>query len=124
VSSARIRSLSPTHGVVGARVIIRGSGFGKPGAVKFGSTNARASSWTSTTIVVWVPARAAFTLRLKAAAVPVWYLRVSSASVTVTPKGAQASNAVSFRLDSRTDDDDHARELARQHDVGHGEDSA
>ncbi|HEX7536380.1 MAG TPA: hypothetical protein VF391_05185 [Dermatophilaceae bacterium] len=123
VSSAHLRSLSPGHGVVGSRAIIRGSGFGRPGAVKFGSVTATALSWTSTAIVVRVPAKAAFTPRLKAAAVPIWYLRVPSAAVTVTPRGARASNAVSFRLDSRTDDGDHARERSGQDGVRHGEDS-
>jgi len=53
-SVAVIRSLSPGHGVVGARVTIRGSGFGRTGSVKFGSVVAKASTWTRTSVVVRV----------------------------------------------------------------------
>jgi len=116
-STARLRSLSPTHGVVGAKVTIRGSGFGKPGVVRFGTVVARASSWTSTSIVVRVPARSAFTMRLGSAAVPVWYLRAPSASVTVTPRGVSTSNALSFRLDSGEGDHEQEREAARHHEA-------
>jgi hypothetical protein len=105
---------------VGAKVTIRGTGFGKPGAVKFGTVAAKASSWTSTVIVVRVPSKAAFTMRLRSVVTPVWYSRASTVSVTVTPKGAKASNAASFRLDAKHGED--ASESLR-HDLRNGEDS-
>jgi hypothetical protein len=66
---------------------IRGTGFGTSGVVKFGSTLAKASSWTSTAVVVKVPDTG----------------HAQSAVVTVTPSGGTASNAVRFRLVSRHD---------------------
>jgi|SRR5450631_50361 len=84
VSTATIRSLSPTHGSVGTRVTIRGTVFGTAGVVKFGSTTARVSSWTATSITVKVPAA---NYR-------------GAVSVTVTSKGAAASNAIGFRIES------------------------
>jgi hypothetical protein len=91
--------------------------------VKFGTVVAKASSWTSTSIVVRVPARSAFTMRLGSAALPVWYLRAPSTSVTVTPKGVRVSNALSFRLDTGKGDHEEAREAARRNEVaGHNDD--
>src|SRR5450631_2529461 len=100
VSIARIRSLSPNHGTVGTKVKIRGANFGTSGVVKFGNVTAKASSWTSTSIVVKVP-NIAFSMSSKSATVPVWYRHDKTVSVTVTPTGAAASNAVRFSLDSR-----------------------
>jgi hypothetical protein len=110
-SVAHIRSLSPDHAAVGAKVTIRGTGFAKAGVVKFGNVSAKVSSWTRTAIVVKVPAKSAFTVETRAGTVPVWYRGVGSASVTVTPKGASASNAAGFRLDSNKGhgDDGHQR---------------
>src|SRR5450631_2569754 len=99
-SIARIRSLSPGHGAVGTKVTIRGTNFGTSGVVKFGNVTAKASSWTSTSIVVKVP-NIAFSMSSKSATVPVWYRHDKTVSVTVTPTGAAASNAVRFSLDSR-----------------------
>src|SRR5450631_415415 len=99
-SIARIRSLSPSHGVVGTKVKIRGTNFGTSGVVKFGNVTAKVSSWTNTAIVVKVP-NSAFSVSSKNATVPVWYRHDNTVSVTVTPKGAAASNAVRFSLDSR-----------------------
>ena len=100
VSTASIRSLSPTHGAVGTKVKIRGTDFGTSGVVKFGNVTAKASSWTNTTMVVKVP-NIAFSMGSKTVAVPVWYRHDQTFSVTVTPTSAAASNAVRFRLDSR-----------------------
>jgi IPT/TIG domain len=84
-SITRIRSLSSTRAAAGSRMTIRGTGFGTSGVVKFGTTIAKASSWTSTAVVVQVPTTN----------------HAQSAAVTVTPAGGTASNAVRFRLVSR-----------------------
>jgi hypothetical protein len=81
-------------------VKIRGANFGTSGVVKFGNVTAKASSWTSTSIVVKVP-NIAFSMSSKSATVPVWYRHDKTVSVTVTPTGAATSNAVRFSLDSR-----------------------
>jgi hypothetical protein len=117
-SVAHIRSLSPTHAAVGAKVTIRGTGFAKAGTVKFGNVTAKVSSWTKTAIVVKVPARSAFTIETKNGTVPVWYRGAGNASVTVTPKGASASNAAGFRLDSNKAHGDEASQRAH-HDARH-----
>jgi PKD repeat protein len=54
-STAKITSLSSTHGQAGDRVTISGAGFGTSGVVNFGSATARVLSWSSTAIVVRVP---------------------------------------------------------------------
>jgi hypothetical protein len=118
VSIARIKSLSVRHGAVGSKVTIRGSGFGTAGSAKFGTTTAKVSSWTSTAIVVTVPLRSAVTAPSQSAvSVPVWYRHGVDFSVTVTPTGATASNAVSFRLDSQNKHGDHAGERGSRHPV-------
>src|SRR5450631_512830 len=105
VSTAKISSLSPTHGAVGTKVTIRGTGFGAPGAVKFGSTTARVSSWTATSITVKVPETKNYVSIASKDGDhdSVWYR--GAVSVTVTPKGAAASNAIGFRIESSHHDD-------------------
>jgi len=106
-ATASISKLWPDHGTIGTTVVIRGTGFGTPGAVKFGAVIAKAWFWTSTTVVVTVPAMSAVTVpATSAVTVPVWYRHTETVLVTVTPKGAAASNAVSFRLVAQDDDDD------------------
>jgi hypothetical protein len=51
-----IKSISPTHGVVGTTVNIRGSNFGiRKGTVKFGTVKASIKSWTSRALTVKAP---------------------------------------------------------------------
>ena len=104
-SGAKITGLSPDEGYVGTKVTIRGTGFGAPGAVRFGSLIARASSWTTTSIVVTVPGSVSVSLRSRRAATPVWYRHDQEVSVTVTPKARAASNAVHFEMKSAHFDD-------------------
>jgi hypothetical protein len=106
VSISHIRALSPRHGDIGTKVTIRGTGFGTPGAVRFGTVPATVSSWTNTKVVVRVPAEIAVRVtRDTTDWVPIWYRHAPTVLVTVipgsaTPSSAAASNAVSFRLDS------------------------
>jgi hypothetical protein len=60
-ASPTITAFSPTHGPVGATVTISGTNFGATqsgGSVKFNGTTAAVNSWSSTSIVVTVPANA------------------------------------------------------------------
>ncbi|MFL6166833.1 MAG: Ig-like domain repeat protein, partial [Ornithinibacter sp.] len=98
-SPASINRLSEYEGHVGDRVTITGTGFGTPGVVKFGSATAKAVSWSTTRIVVIVPPANAVSLpsryehlRLR------WYAHEYKVLVTVTPKGAAASNGVRFEM--------------------------
>jgi hypothetical protein len=71
--------------------------------VKFGSATARVSSWTGTSITVKVPATNYVSISSDDDDDAVWYR--GAVSVTVTPKGASASNAVGFRIESSHHDD-------------------
>ena len=82
---ARIRSLSTSRN---STLTIRGNNFGTAGVVKLGNVTATVSSWTNTSIVVRVPGQS----------------RNTRVSVTVTPTGAVASNAVRYRLASSHND--------------------
>jgi hypothetical protein len=113
VSIAHIRALSPGHGDIGTKVTIRGTGFGSPGTVQFGTFAAKASSWTNTKIVVRVPAEIAVRVsRDTNDWGPIWYRHAPTVLVTVIPSSLAApnavSNAVSFRLDS---DNHHGRDF-------------
>jgi PKD repeat protein len=88
-SSALISRLSDSSANSGDRITIYGSGFGQAGVVKFGTVTASVSSWSTTRISVRVPREG----------------RSSRVSVTVTPRNGTASNALSFRYDSDSDDD-------------------
>ena len=78
--------MSPDRGYAGTKVTIKGSGFGTPGAVKFGTLVAKVSSWTGTSIVVKVPEQPrVMVLSSSKHSVPVWYrhdqeVRVTAAS--------------------------------------------
>ena len=73
----------------------------------FGAYIAKAWFWTSTTSVGTGPGMHAVTVpATSAGTVPVWYRHTETVLVTVTPKGAAASNAVSFKRDSYNDGDD------------------
>jgi IPT/TIG domain len=102
VSIAYIRTLSPSHGDIGTRLTIHGRGFGTSGGtVQFGTFAAKASSWTNTKIVVRVPAEIAVAVSTETAvSTPIWYRHDQTVLVTINPSSAEASNAVSFRLDS------------------------
>ena len=103
-TSADIRKLSPDHGKVGQKVTIRGTGFGTLGAVSFGTLDAKVLSWTSTKIVVKVPAPSVDMVSLRSAArVPVWYRHSAKVLVTVTPEGDTASNGVTFYVTAKGD---------------------
>ena len=91
--TAVITSLSRTRGEAGSKVTIRGTGFGTPGVVKFGTVAAKASLWSSTTIVVKVPNWAAE----RGEGARHGDRHANSAWVTVTPKDAAASNGILFR---------------------------
>jgi len=99
-SSADIRKLSPNHGKVGTKVTIRGTGFGALGAVSFGTLDAKVLSWTSTKIVVRVPAKSVDMVSVKSEVrVPVWYRHAERVMVTVTPEGDTASIGMRFKVD-------------------------
>jgi IPT/TIG domain len=120
VLQANIRSLSPTHAAVGTKITIRGTGFGTPGSVKFGTVTAKVSSWTQTSIVVTVPATSGVTPWLESDVTgPVWYRHAPTILVTETPDGAAASNAVSFRLDSHNQQGRHENKPAASHQGRH-----
>jgi hypothetical protein len=71
--------------------------------VKFGSATARVSSWTAKSITVKVPSTNYVSIVSDDDDDAVWYR--GAVSVTVTPKGASASNAVAFRIQSSHHDD-------------------
>jgi hypothetical protein len=78
-----ITSLAPNTGAIGSIVTITGANFGPTqgnGSVKFGTTTATVSSWTSTSIVVAVPTGAV------------------TGSVVVTAAGGVASAGVTFTV--------------------------
>jgi hypothetical protein len=103
---ASIRSLSPNHGTVGTKVTVRGTGFGKAGVVNFGAGKAKVSSWSSTKIELKVPSTYIVKVESRdSSSQPVWYRHDDkSVMVTVTPKGAAASNAIGFSMDSQKSD--------------------
>ncbi len=101
-SPASINRLSEYEGYVGDRVTITGSRFGTPGVVKFGSATAKAVSWTTTRIVVVVPAMNSVSLPSRYEQLRMrWYAHEYKVLVTVAPKGATASNGVRFELKTR-----------------------
>ena len=56
LAAPKIRSISPTHGIIGTTVNIRGSSFGqRRGRVFFGSIRARIIGWKSRVITVTAP---------------------------------------------------------------------
>jgi hypothetical protein len=120
VAQAHISSLSPADAVAGTKITIRGTGFGAPGSVKFGTVTAKASSWTLTAIVVTVPATSGITPQLESdVSGPVWYCHAPTILVTEIPKCAAASNAVSFRLDSPNQQRRHENKPAARHHGRH-----
>jgi len=86
--------------------VIRGTNFGTPGVVKFGEGTARVFYWSSSKIVVTVPSTYIVDVGSDDASSPVWYRNDGTVPVTVTPRGAAASNAVGFRMKSSGDDGD------------------
>jgi len=89
-SAATITGLSRTHGEVGSWVLVKGTGFGTAGVVTFGSVNASVVYWSSTRIVLRVPAGNVD----------------GTVGVTVTPTGGTASNSIPFRVEGDHDEDD------------------
>jgi hypothetical protein len=116
-SSAHIRSLSHRSAAIGTKVTVHGTGFGTPGSVKFGTITAVASSWTSTSIVVTVPARAVTPSSISRVPEAVWYRHGENFSVTVTPKDAAASNSMSFVMEPSNKQGNHDSERAPRRDV-------
>ncbi|HZW45117.1 MAG TPA: IPT/TIG domain-containing protein [Dermatophilaceae bacterium] len=91
-SAAHISGLSTDEARVGTWVTITGSRFGTPGTVNFGTVAATVSYWSSTRIVVRVPA----------------LVSGHEVDVIVTPLGGTASNGVEFEVKSdRRGDDGH-----------------
>ena len=91
--------MSPDKGYAGTKVTIKGSGFGTPGAVKFGTVAAKVSSWTGTSIVVKVPEQhGVMVLSRSKHSEPVWYRHDQEVRVTVTPKAGAASRSVEFDM--------------------------
>lgn len=81
--AARITKLTPSHGPTGTAVVVEGANLGSSGTVRFGSTPASTSAWSSASIACTVPAS----------------LSPGAVNVTVTPTGGVASNALSFIVD-------------------------
>ncbi len=104
-TGATITKISPDRASVGKKVTIRGTGFGTPGEVMFGTVSAKVLKWTSTKIVVKVPAKSVEMVTINSALkVPVWYRHSESVLVTVTPEGETASNGVLFNAKSAKGD--------------------
>jgi hypothetical protein len=79
-----LTSVTPHHGLVGASVVLTGTNLGTGGAVRFGGTVAVATAWSATSITVKVPSRA-----------------VGATTVSVTPTGSSATNALAFTVDAK-----------------------
>ena len=79
-----ITTLTPNHALTGASVVIAGSNLGSGGAVKFGTTTATTTAWSATSVTATVPAS----------------LSPGATTVTVTPTGGSASNALAFTVDA------------------------
>jgi hypothetical protein len=84
--TAAITSLTPNHAQVSTTVVIAGTNLGAGGTVRFGSTTAVTSAWSATSITCTVPST----------------LAAGATSVTVTPTGGSASNALPFTVDAAT----------------------
>ena len=82
--TAALTSLTPDHALTGASVTIAGTNLGSGGTVRFGTTAATTTAWSATSITATVPAS----------------LSVGATSVTVTPTGGAASNALGFTVDA------------------------
>jgi hypothetical protein len=115
-SVATIRSLSPDNGVVGSRIKIKGTNFA-PGTVMFGTVTATVSSWTSTAIVVKVPA--INSVSIGSCDRPVWYRSGQHVAVTVNPTSAAASKAASFFVESPKGHHDRDGQNRDNHDRDH-----
>ncbi|HEX7536012.1 MAG TPA: IPT/TIG domain-containing protein, partial [Dermatophilaceae bacterium] len=101
VAGANISSLSPTHGLVGSKVTIKGAGFGTRGSVKFGTADATETTSTAHEMVVTVPAMDSNFLPMTTVVErEVWNRHARTVLVTVTPQDGAASIGVTFTLDS------------------------
>jgi hypothetical protein len=99
--------LSPDHGTIGTTMTISGKAFGTPGTVLFGTVVAQVSSWDGEQVVVTVPSNNAVTVRSSSMfSSPVWYRHSARVSVTVTPEGAAASDAMTFTYSNDDEGDD------------------
>jgi hypothetical protein len=69
--------------------------------VRFGTQTAKVTSWSATKIVVIVPSMNVVSVSLKSHNERIrWYSHEREVLVTVTPKGAAASNGVEFEMKS------------------------
>ena len=82
--TAAITSLAPAHARAGAGVVIAGADLGAGGTVRFGGISATTTTWSATSVTATVPAG----------------LAPGATSVTVTPAGSAASNALAFNVDA------------------------
>ncbi len=80
---AALTSVAPTHALVGASVVLTGTNLGTAGTVSFGGTTAVTTAWSATSITATVPVRA-----------------TGATTVSVTPTGSSASNAIAFTVDA------------------------
>jgi hypothetical protein len=86
VVNAALSTVTPNHAQVGSSVTIAGTNLGSAGAVRFGATSATTTAWSATSITAIVPAS----------------LAPGATTVTVTPTGGAASNALAFTVDAPT----------------------
>jgi hypothetical protein len=84
--AAVIKRVDPGKAFAGCIVVVRGSGFGTPGTVRFGSRKAAVSSWKARRIVCRVPKLGTRSMRVR---------------VTVAPAGRARSNGVLFTVKVR-----------------------
>ena len=82
--TAALTSLTPSHALTGASVVIAGTNLGSGGTVRFGSAAATTTAWSATSVTAVVPAG----------------LSAGATSVTATPTGAATSNALAFTVDA------------------------
>jgi hypothetical protein len=84
IPTAAITSLTPNHAQTGASVVIAGTNLGSGGTVRFDTTVATTTVWSTTSVTATVPAG----------------LAAGATTVTVTPTGGAASNAAAFTVDA------------------------
>jgi hypothetical protein len=96
MGAPHIASLTPSHGLPAASVIIAGDGFGAAqgsGSVQFGATSAVIISWSATSIACLVPAIAS-----GATSVAVTVDALTSNAVAFTVEGQQIVPSVTLKL--------------------------
>lgn len=120
VLQASISSLSPTHAAVGAKITIHCSGFGTPGSVKLAPSPEKSRPGPgrpSSSPCRQHPGSRPWLYSDVTG--PLWYLHAPTILVTETPRGAVASNAVRFRLDSHNQQGWHENKQVGRHHGRH-----